>query len=93
MNEIVKDYLEKKQAELKNQKEKVKAEKLVELGLFERIYPGDEGYNAEDSSSEWDADRQEHYNKKSIEVTDEEYEEILKVSNEQIKSETEKNKI
>lgn len=86
MNEVVEEYLEKKQKEIKKQREKAKEEKLVELGLYERIYEGQEGYDPQKANYCWDDEKQQgtYYNKVPIEVTDEEYEEILKVSDEEI---------
>lgn len=91
MHEKVKKYLETKESEIKRQKN----EKLIELGLFEKIYFGEEGYSEENSYYEWDNDKQQcvFYNKKAIEVTDEEYEQILKVSKEESTIQTGANKI
>ncbi len=74
MNETVKNYLETK----KKKCEEKKAKKLVELGICEKIYSPDGEYSSEYYL--YDEKEKKHYKKIPIEVTDEEYDEILKYS-------------
>lgn len=95
MNEFVSSYIEKKQEEIRLQKEAQKKEKLIKLGIFEKIYQGEEGYDPQEACYEWNAELQSgtYYNRIPVEVTDEEYEEILKLSNEQGEITTENNPV
>lgn len=95
MNEVVKHYIERKQKEIEQKNAKAKAKKLIALGLFEKLYEGEEGYDPQNGCYEWSDEKQKgvYYNKIAIEVTDEEYEEILKVSGEETKIDAKGNKI
>lgn len=82
MHEKVKEFLEAKKSEERKVFEEKKQKKLIELGLFEKEYapegiktsysdyPENE-YDTTTNSSKW-------YKKVAIDVTDEEYAEILK---------------
>ncbi len=78
MNEIVKKYLEAKKEETKKKHEEKKAQKLLELGICEKEYELSGSYNAD--YTYWDPENQKYYKKVPIEVSDEEYDEILKYS-------------
>lgn len=81
MHEKVQEFLNKRKEEEKLKFEKIKAKKLIELGLYEKEYAPDNKYSEEYSCSEWDSSNSTKYYKiKPFEVTDEEYEEIKKYS-------------
>lgn len=74
MDKRVKEYLDSLE-ELEKQK---KGETLIELGLYEKV-PCPEG--ASNNAVWWDADTQSYYEKVPIEVTDEEFKEIVQHTN------------
>ncbi len=84
MHELVSQYLEKKKAEEKERVQNEKAKKLIELGIYEKEFPADpDNYDY----NEYDCyfyDEQTGFTKRykriPIEVSDEEYQEILKYS-------------
>lgn len=77
MHERVKAYIDNQKRIAEEQKNKKKAEKLVDLGLFDVVYKP-EGENASLEYCIFDAEKQNYYKMIPIEVTDEEYNEILK---------------
>lgn len=80
MNENVQAFLDKKREaeEKKNKKEKQRV--LLELGLFEKVYSEDSKRSKEFPLSEWDREAQceKFYKNVPYEVTDEEYEQLVK---------------
>ena len=84
MNEKVKEFLDAKKAEEIKKYEKEKADTLLELGLYEKEYSPTNSYSSEYSYYEWDetikANR--YFKIASINITDEEYEEIKKYNRE-----------
>lgn len=84
MNEVVKQYLDKKQAAIVEEKKRLRDEYLIENGLFNKEYIAP-GYKVpDDAEYEWDAKSgtSNYYKKVAIEVTDEEFEEIKKTVDE-----------
>lgn len=82
MNDKVKEFLNsKKEAEQKKYEEE-KQKTLIELGLFEKVYSPNDNYSEEYSSYEWDSanSTNKYYKKVTIEITDEEYQEVKKYS-------------
>ena len=82
MNEKLKEFLDaKKEAEQKKYEEE-KQKTLIELGLFEKVYSPDNNYSEEFSSCEWDSanSTNKYYKKVTVEITDEEYQEVKKYS-------------
>ena len=79
MNEMVQAFLKERQAEQQEEYEIFKRKKLIELGLFEKVYYT-VGENKEDyPCSEWDGNSSYRlYKQVPIDVTDEEFEEIMK---------------
>jgi len=86
MHELVSQYIEKKKAEKKERVQKEKAKKLIELGIYEKEFPADPNnfdyfeydcyfYDEQTGSNK-------RYKRIPIEVSDEEYNEILKYSEE-----------
>lgn len=81
MNTQVQDFLDKKNAEIKQEKQKLREKHLLDLGLTQ----GQEcvWLDSWDGSSDckYDSERGKYYKgtPKAIEVTDEEYDEICKV--------------
>ncbi len=82
MNERVKEYLDAKGRERIERYKKEKNETLCTLGLFEKEYSPNNEWSEEYCLNEWDSDLEQtrYYKNAPIEVTDEEYEEILKFS-------------
>ncbi len=82
MNEKVKEFLDEKKAEARAKYEERRDETLVGLGLCEREYAPDGKYSVKYNLAEWDkeARRNKYYRLVAVEVTDEEYLEILKVT-------------
>lgn len=82
MNEKLKEFLDaKKEAEQKKYEEE-KQKTLIELGLFEKVYSPDDNYSEEYSCCEWDSanSTNKYYKKVTVEITDEEYQEVKKYS-------------
>ena len=82
MNEKLKEFLDaKKEAEQKKYEEE-KQKTLIELGLFEKVYSPDDNYSEEYSCCEWDSANltNKYYKKVTVEITDEEYQEVKKYS-------------
>lgn len=77
MNEIVKEFIEEKQKAILSQKN----ETLFRLGIYEKEYS--DTCTGEYNHTEWDKslNRIRYYKIIPIEVTDEEYKEILKYAN------------
>ena len=91
MNEFVRKYIETKKAEKRAAFEKERDKKLIELGLYyKKFVPEDDvvndpNFNYEDTEYDY-VDGKNGYSKKiPLEVTDEEYEEILKYSTSNVK--------
>ncbi len=86
MDERVKEFLEKKQQEAETRKEKKKAKTLISLGLYEKVYSPDGNYSIEYHLSEWDkkGQKSKYYKKVPIAVSEKEFEEIRKFSNEKV---------
>ena len=83
MNEKLEVFLkQKKEEELKKQEE-AKKKTLIDLGLFEKVYSQDNTQSDGFSYGEWDSKdaKVKYFKKVPIEVSDEEYEEIKKYSN------------
>jgi len=79
MNKKVKEYINKKQEEINFNKEQT----LINLGLYEKEYRKDNEDYSMYPEVEWDKEKQMDifYRKKAIKVNDDEYEQILSVSN------------
>jgi len=89
VNKMVKEFLDsKKELELKNEMEE-KEKVLIDLGLYEKVYSPDDDYSVEYSWVEWDSEKSKnrYYKKVSVQVSDEEYEEIKKYSSNEVKKE------
>lgn len=81
MNEKVKEFLDEKKAEARAKYEERRDETLKELGLYEKEYAPDNKESEEYPIYEWsDSGEGRWYRSKLVEVTDEEYLEILKVT-------------
>ena len=82
MHELVNQYIEKKKAEKRAAFEKTKTKTLIDLGLYEKEFPADPvkfDYNEYDSGFyDETAQTYKHFKKVPIEISDEEYEELLK---------------
>ncbi len=93
MNERVKEYIEEKQKKLDKKKKAKQAENLIKWGLYEKVYVDNENYDAANGDYEWNEEKQQNllFNKVPIEVTDEEYQAILDVLDEDNKNEEEQN--
>lgn len=73
---VVQKYLVQKRAEeLKKEKEK-RDKVLIDVGLFQKVYRTAD--QKESDFAYYDYDKEEYYNEVPFDVTDEEYEEILK---------------
>ena len=79
MHPLVEHYIETKKIENKKRKEEEKRAKLIELGIYEKRYADPEA-NWSPEYPEFDAELSRCFKKVPIEVSDEEFEEILKVS-------------
>ena len=84
MNDMVQTYLNEKKAE----EIKKKNELLISLGLYEKEYSETNVYSKEYSNAEYDetADQWRYYKAIPVEVTDEEYSEILKYQKTNVKT-------
>ncbi len=84
MHEIVSQFIEKKNVEKRAVFEKAKAKALIDLGIYEKEFPPDPqnvDYNEYDCGFYDDATgTYKRYKRVPVEVSDEEYEEILKCS-------------
>lgn len=80
MNKIVQEFIDKKKAEIENNKNKEKRELLMDLGICEKEYSQSSAWSEEYPDYEYDQETKEgrYFKKIPINVTDEEYEEILK---------------
>lgn len=80
MNKIVQEFIDKKKAEIENNKNKEKRKLLMDLGICEKEYSQSSAWSEEYPDYEYDQETKEgrYFNKIPINVTDEEYEEILK---------------
>lgn len=80
MNEKLKEFLEtKRNIELDKEKEE-KRKNLIELGLYDKVYSPDNSYSEEFCLSEWNSDesKNKYYKIETVEITDEEYQEVKK---------------
>lgn len=80
MNKIVQEFIDKKKAEIENNKNKEKRKLLMDLGICEKEYSQSSAWSEEYPDYEYDQETKEgrYFKKIPINVTDEEYEEILK---------------
>lgn len=80
MNKIVQEFIDKKKAEIENNKNKEKRKLLMDLGICEKEYSQSSAWSEEYPDYEYDQGTKEgrYFKKIPINVTDEEYEEILK---------------
>lgn len=80
MNKIVQEFIDKKKAESENNKNKEKRKLLMDLGICEKEYSQSSAWSEEYPNYEYDQVTKEgrYFKKIPINVTDEEYEEILK---------------
>lgn len=80
MNKIVQEFIDKKKAEIENNKNKEKRKLLMDLGICEKEYSQSSAWSEEYPDYEYDQETKEgrYFKKVPINVTDEEYEEILK---------------
>lgn len=80
MNKIVQEFIDKKKAEIENNKNKGKRKLLMDLGICEKEYSQSSAWSEEYPDYEYDKETKEgrYFKKIPINVTDEEYEEILK---------------
>lgn len=80
MNKIVQEFIDKKKAEIENNKNKEKRKLLMDLGICEKEYSKSSAWSEEYPDYEYDQETKEgrYFKKVPINVTDEEYEEILK---------------
>lgn len=77
---MVQEFIDKKKAEIENNKNKEKRELLMNLGICEKEYSQSSAWSEEYPDYEYDQETKEgrYFKKIPINVTDEEYEEILK---------------
>ncbi len=80
MHPLVEEYLAKSRIKNAEESNKEKEKRLIELGLFEKEYAPDNQWTSEYPEVEYKGQAQLHYRKKPVEVTDEEYAQILDVS-------------
>ena len=69
------------QAFLDSEKEKAlrrRQEHLIDLGFYEKVYAPDDQSGEEYPFFDWDSDKPRYYKKVVVDVTEEEYREILK---------------
>lgn len=80
MNNVIEDFLNKKEAEYQDKKEQEKQRLLLELKLVEKEYSPFYEYNDEYPYSEFDEQGYilHWYKEKPIQISDEEYEELKK---------------
>jgi len=95
MHEIIKNYIDKKNKDYQNRLEKEKELFLLERDLYEKEYSPHGIYDNEYYFSEWDKESNttKYYKKKAIEISDEDYEELLKVERLGVKKITPSNSI
>ena len=80
MNKMVQEFIDKKKAEIENNKNKEKRKLLMDLGICEKEYSQSSAWSEEYPDYEYDQETKEgrYFKKIPINVTDEEYEKILK---------------
>lgn len=80
MNEKLKEFLDLKSNEELKKVEEEKRKNLISLGLYDKVYSPDNTYSDEFYLSEWDDEnsRNKYYKIETIEITDEEYQEVKK---------------
>lgn len=80
MNKIVQEFIDKKKAEIEDNKNKEKRKLLMDLGICEKEYSQSSAWSEEYPDYEYDQETKEgrYFKKIPINVTDEEYEKILK---------------
>ncbi len=83
MHQLVQDYLNKKENESKARQLKEKNDLLIKLGLYEKEYSANNRYSYMYTEREWDRElgTYRYFRKVPVEVSDSEYEEILKYQN------------
>lgn len=77
---MVQEFIDKKKAEIENNKNKEKRKLLMDLGICEKEYSQSSAWSEEYPDYEYDQETKEgrYFKKIPINVTDEEYEKILK---------------
>ncbi|MBO5007999.1 MAG: APC family permease [Clostridia bacterium] len=80
MNDMLKNFIESKINEETEKNQKEKNELLMSLNLYEKVYAPDDCHSEEYSYSEWDSatSKNKFYKPVPIDITDEEYKELLK---------------
>lgn len=83
MNQRVQEFINQQKIQLENNKNMEKAKVLNDLGLYDKEYSENPAWSEEYPEYEYDQVTKEgrYFKKIPINVTDEEYEEILKYSN------------
>ena len=84
MHEKLKEFLDKKNFDEKEQLEKAKQKLLDDLGLYDKVYSPNNVYSNEYGVSEWDAETGvwKYYKKVAISITDDEYDKLKKYGSE-----------
>lgn len=92
MNKVVEKFIEKQKAELEAKNNLKKEKLLIDLGIYDKEYSDNTAWSEEYPKYEYDQNTQEakYYKIVPIQVTDEEYAEILKYSNLNKEEETDK---
>lgn len=83
MNQRVQEFINQQKIQLENNKNMEKAKVLNDLGLYDKEYSENPAWSEEYPDYEYDQETKEcrYFKKIPINVTDEEYAEILKYSN------------
>lgn len=83
MNQKVQNFINQQKIQVENNKNMEKAKVLNDLGLYDKEYSENPAWSEEYPDYEYDQETKEgrYFKKIPINVTDEEYEEILKYSN------------
>lgn len=81
MHEKVREFLESKKSEAILSEQKEKERKLISLGLYEKVYSPNGNYSKDYPCTEYSNAGDKYYKMEVYNVSNEEYEEILKYSN------------
>lgn len=84
MNKMVEEYINSKRKEEREKYLKDKNETLIKLGIYEKVYSPINMLSEEYPWIEWDDEKEDelYYKKVAADVSDEEYEEILRLNKE-----------
>lgn len=85
MSEILKEFIEKKEAERKAVREKERNDVLIELGLFKKVYSESDGWSSEYPYRD-DSNCDKYFAREVLDISDEDYARILELTKPKVKN-------